>query len=169
MSIQSARSIQRRPALKKSYLATESAVPHARRDLVRFAEALDAGEETIEALRLAASEALSNVVLHAYPEGGGQIHVTAMRTDSDLWVMIADDGAGLQLDRRSPGLGLGLGLIQHMADEFAIVERPAGGLEMRMRFSVKSQNDAQAYSAAYERGSYSSASRPASPRFSTTM
>jgi serine/threonine-protein kinase RsbW/stage II sporulation protein AB (anti-sigma F factor) len=90
----------------------------------------------VEAVRLAASEALTNAVLHAYPDGGGRVHVTALATSSELWLLIGDDGCGLRAGYKSAGLGLGLGLISQVSEEFLIVERSSGGLELRIRFAL---------------------------------
>ena len=35
-----------------------------------------------------------------------------------------------------PGLGLGLGLISEVSDDFAIVSRATGGTEVRIRFNL---------------------------------
>lgn len=158
--------------LTQSYLALPESVPAARHELVRFAEEMDADEEQIDAIRLAVSEALTNVVMHAYRPPGtaereqiGQMHVTASLAAGELWVLIGDDGTGLSNQVRSPGLGVGLALIAHSSDSLTIMNRATGGTEIRMCFALargEAELDGQ------ERGSNRSANSPASPRFSTT-
>src|ERR1700759_1965224 len=54
----------------------------------------------------------------------------------ELWILISDDGCGLQPRTERAGLGLGLGLISEVSDDFAIVSRAAGGTEVRIRFNL---------------------------------
>jgi serine/threonine-protein kinase RsbW len=126
--------------LSQSYPALAESVPHARNDVVAFAIRRGANEAQIEAIRLAVSEAVSNVVLHAYDGGGpGALHITAEIAAHDLWVLISDEGRGFQAPARTPGLGWGLPLIAHMSDRLEIAERAEGGTEIRMRFGIGSE------------------------------
>jgi len=67
--------------LSQSYPAIPASVPKARHALVALAAgALVAGEQ-LEAIALAASEALTNVVVHAYPRApGGNAAVLASQS-----------------------------------------------------------------------------------------
>ena len=136
-----------------------------RRALADIAASAGAADWQLDGIRLAASEALTNVVLHAYPARPGEIHVTAGVAGNEFWVLIADDGRGIKAGPESDGLGLGLALIAQLTDDYAIVERSSGGTELQLRFVLapgRSGGDRQ------PRGSRLSASRPASPRFCTT-
>jgi two-component sensor histidine kinase len=92
--------------------------------------------DQLESVRLAVSEALSNIVQHAFPDSPGKIDVTAWVVEGELWVLIADDGCGLHAGRPSEGLGLGLALISQVSDGFVVMERGAGGTEVRIRFEL---------------------------------
>jgi anti-sigma regulatory factor (Ser/Thr protein kinase) len=116
--------------------AEPDAVTTARHALSDFAESAGADRTKLEAVRLAASEALTNAVIHAYADEPGQVYVTAAVVSSELWVLIADEGQGLEPRTKRPGLGLGLGLISQVTDELAIVPRASGGTEVRMRFDL---------------------------------
>ena len=120
--------------LTASWPAVADAVPTARLQISRFAEGNGAHGDCLDAVRLATSEALTNVVVHAYPAGLGELHVTAAMAEGDLWVLVSDDGQGLQARSERAGLGLGLALIAQLCEEFAIVKRASGGTELRMRF-----------------------------------
>ncbi len=136
-----------------------------RRALAEMAASAGAPDWQLDGIRLAASEALTNVVLHAYPARAGEIHVTAGIAGNEFWVLVADDGLGIKAGRQSGGLGLGLALIAQLTDDFAIAERSSGGTELQLRFVLApsgSAGDGQS------RGSRRSAARPASPCFSTT-
>lgn len=147
--------------LIRSYPATPDSVPEARRDLTSLALTAGVAQERLDAIRLAVSEALTNAVLHAYPDAAGAVHVTAAVASGELWILISDDGCGLESRTRRPGLGLGLALIAQASDDFTVGPRSSGGVELRMRF------DLAAPAAGQSRGSIASASRPASSRFST--
>jgi len=82
--------------LIQSYPAIPSAVPAARRELTEFALRAGAAPEQLQAIRLAASEALTNVVVHAYRGYAGRIYVNADLAGDELWILIGDDGCGLQ-------------------------------------------------------------------------
>jgi serine/threonine-protein kinase RsbW len=153
------------PCLSKTYPAIATSIPAARNALRAFAAGAGAQQVQIDAIRLASSEALTNAVVHAYRDEPGVIHVTAAVVSGELWVLIADDGCGLQPRADRPGLGLGLGLIAQVSDDFAIVPRATGGTEVRMRFSLAG---AETTPGTQVRGSDTSAARPASSRFSTT-
>jgi serine/threonine-protein kinase RsbW len=122
--------------LSETYPAVAASVPRARRALTFFAMRAGALRRQVEEIGLAGSEAVTNVVLHAYPAGEGNIYVTAAVTSGELWILVADDGCGFRPRPDSPGLGLGLVLIADVTDEVAIVARSHGGTEVRMRFDL---------------------------------
>jgi anti-sigma regulatory factor (Ser/Thr protein kinase) len=101
-----------------------------------FALASGATGPCLEAIRLAASEAVTNAVLHAYREPGGTINVSASCLPDEFWLLVSDDGEGLRPGRDSRGLGLGLAVIAQLADELQIVSRPSGGTQVQMRFKL---------------------------------
>jgi serine/threonine-protein kinase RsbW/stage II sporulation protein AB (anti-sigma F factor) len=119
-----------------TYPADPESVPAVRRALAELATEAGASQEQLAAVQLAVSEAMTNAVVHAYGDEPGPIYVSADLASDELWVLVADDGRGLQATTGSPGLGMGLALIADATDSFSIVTRSAGGLEVRMRFSI---------------------------------
>jgi serine/threonine-protein kinase RsbW len=121
----------RYPAVPESVAAVRSA-------LEGFARRYRLPPETIDAVTLAASEAATNVVVHAYRDANapGEIEVAAALAADELWVIVTDAGSGLRPRTDSPGLGLGLAIIAQVADGVDLVKPAAGGLELRMRFAV---------------------------------
>jgi serine/threonine-protein kinase RsbW len=122
--------------LNETYEAAPGCVAEARSRLADFAADAGATPEQVEAVRLAASEAMTNSVLHAYRGEPGSIYVNAAVVSGELWILVSDDGCGLKPRADRPGLGLGLGLISQVSDDFAIVSRAAGGTEVRIRFNL---------------------------------
>jgi len=126
-----------RPHVRESFPAVAASIPLARSVVTEWAEEAGADGEQVDQIRLAVSEALTNVVLYAYPWRTGEIHVTSRMAGNELWVLIADSGCGIHAGRDSEGLGLGLALISKMTDGFSVVERSSGGTELRLRFYVR--------------------------------
>ena len=63
-----------------------------------FAEALELPPGVVDDMRLAVTEACTNVVRHAY-ESGGTIDVVVRPKGDELEVVVADEGRGLPPDR----------------------------------------------------------------------
>jgi serine/threonine-protein kinase RsbW len=150
--------------VQETYPAVAESVPAARRALARFAAEAGASADQIEAVRLAASEALTNAIRHAYPDATGRVHVTTAVACGELAIQIADDGCGIRPHARRGGLGLGLMLIASLCDELQIVKRSSGGTGLWLWFKLTS--DAPEL-AGHVRGSVASATAPAASRFST--
>jgi serine/threonine-protein kinase RsbW len=127
--------------LSVTYEAKPSSVAAARTALGEFAEDAGATDEQIDAVRLAASEAVTNAVLHAYRGGTGEIQVTAALAERELWILVADEGPGMQPRADRPGLGLGLGVISQVCDDMAIVPRSSGGTEVRILFKLSAASE----------------------------
>ncbi len=98
---------------------------------------MESGDQ-LDSVRLAVSEAVTNVVRHAYPGRTGAIHLLAVvTTGQELWVLVADDGCGYQTPSTQPGLGLGLTIIAQLSEEYIITQLSTGGTEVRMRFPIR--------------------------------
>ncbi len=91
-------------------------------------------------LKMALSEAMTNVVVHAYDEGNPgtvDISVAVDVPGREVTVVVADHGLGMNPRADSPGMGLGLPLIGNLASELQIAPAPSGrGTEVRMRFEL---------------------------------
>ncbi len=135
-------------SLTATYPAEPSSVARARHALGEFAAAAGAERKQIDAVVLAASEGVTNAVVHAYREQPGDVHVTAAVVLDELWVLIGDDGCGLEPGPDRPGLGLGLALIAQVSEELSVVPRASGGIELRMRFALVRSVTARATRAA---------------------
>src|SRR3954451_14542906 len=96
-------------------------------------------DETLGDLKLAVTEAASNSVRHAYGNGDGTVEVVYELEHDRLIVEVNDDGQGFvhedtaaDRDELDEG-GLGIAIIQALADEFEVGARP-GGTGSRLRF-----------------------------------
>lgn len=90
---------------------------------------------TVEDMRLAVTEACTNVVRHAYPGGDGPLDVVIRPRIEALQVVVSDSGRGMggSVDRAGPGFGLGL--IAALTDELSVEEAPRAGSRLAMTFS----------------------------------
>ena len=95
-------------------------------------------DETLADLKLAITEAASNSVRHAYPERGGVVEIVYRLTGHRLEVEVVDTGGGFDLAARNGDAeeltegGLGIAIIQAIADEFELRSDHAGS---RLRFA----------------------------------
>jgi len=84
---------------------------------------------------LAVSEAVSNVVLHAYRDGTpGTVRVVACVHPNELVVVVRDYGCGMRPHPGSPGAGLGLSIIGAAASAMNVERPDDGGTRIRLRF-----------------------------------
>jgi serine/threonine-protein kinase RsbW len=103
-----------------------------------FAEALRLPPELVEDMRLAVTEACTNVVRHAYHDGEpGPIDVV-IRPDGDrLELIVTDHGRGLGPSADATGPGLGLPLIAALADTVELQHPPSRGCRVAMSFRCR--------------------------------
>jgi anti-sigma regulatory factor (Ser/Thr protein kinase) len=114
--------------------AEPSVVGDVRAAVVGFAQGI--GFEDTGPIALAVSEALTNVIIHAYRDGEpGDVRVVACDEADRLVVVVRDYGSGMLPRADSPGLGLGLPLISSMTDALQIEAADGTGTLLRMHFT----------------------------------
>ncbi len=95
--------------------------------------------ENLADLKLALTEACSNSVRHAYPNGQGVVEIVYDLQPDRLVIEVADNGGGFDFSERGPGDaelsegGLGIAIIESIADELEIGPRE-NGQGSRLRF-----------------------------------
>jgi serine/threonine-protein kinase RsbW len=97
-------------------------------------------QEVLGDLKLALTEACTNSVRHAYAGGEGTVEILYELHDDKLVIEVVDEGEGfapptepsiaLADEELSEG-GLGIAIIEALADEFEIRERAQGGSFLR--------------------------------------
>jgi len=123
--------------------ATPESVRTARQAVGSWADTFSPTARERDGIMLAVSEAATNAVRHAYPNGlngGGGFRVSA-RVDADrLLVAVEDDGVGLNARSPDPGVGVGMPLISLLAASIRLAHPPERqrGSEVRMWFALES-------------------------------
>ena len=90
----------------------------------------------VEDVRLAVTEACTNVVRHAYEEGEGAIDVVVRPRAETLEVVVSDEGRGMGPSPDTRGPGLGLPLISALADTVELRPGSDGGSRLAMTFAM---------------------------------
>jgi serine/threonine-protein kinase RsbW len=113
-------------------------IPVIRHVLGAFAEALRLPPDLVEDMRLAVTEACSNVVRHAYDtDQTGPIDVLVQPRGDQLDVIVSDRGRGMGPSPDVEGPGLGLPLIAALADSIELQDAPIRGNRLTMSFSSR--------------------------------
>jgi PAS domain S-box-containing protein len=118
--------------------AEPAVVAELRRGVAEFARGHGAGEDAINDMTLAVSEAVTNAIIHAFVgRERGRVALTAEAGEDCVLVRVLDDGRGMTPHPESPGLGLGLTMMASMATRCDIREGPSGrGTEVRLAFAT---------------------------------
>lgn len=99
-------------------------------------DALDIGDQVLSDIKLAVTEACTNVVVHAYDDDNGPLAVAATLRADRLTVVVRDTGRGIVPRPDSPGLGLGLPLIATLAESLELGTGANDETEVRMIFRL---------------------------------
>jgi serine/threonine-protein kinase RsbW len=102
-----------------------------------FAEALRLPPDLVEDMRLAVTEACTNVVRHAYHGDPGPIDVVIRPVGDRLDLIVSDEGQGIGPSADVAGPGLGLPLISALADSVELEQLPSRGSRIAMSFRCR--------------------------------
>ena len=118
-----------------------------RRAVVDFAESFNVPESIVAEIEVAASEAVTNVIRHAYSAGKRKspVFVRCRRTRADFTVEVVDNGSGFDVppDDFVPDVdierdgGFGIVLIRNLMDTVNYESGPNAGTHIRMTKRAK--------------------------------
>jgi serine/threonine-protein kinase RsbW len=118
--------------------AQPESIPVIRHVLGAYAEALVLPPDVIEDIRLAVTEACTNVVRHAYDgDRQGSIDVVVQPAGEHIDITVSDRGRGMGPSPDVDGPGLGLPLIAALADSIELQDAPIRGNRLRMSFASR--------------------------------
>ena len=133
------------PGVRLTLPARPEGVAVVRQALAGVGDALEFDAAVLADMKMAVSEACTNVVVHAYDDAGGPLQVDMTPDDRGLRIEVRDQGIGIrpQVDpgREVPALGLGLPLIAALSDSFELQGGAGSGTEVRMTFSYARDAD----------------------------
>ena len=115
-----------------------------RQALAGMADALDFDASVLADMKMAVTEACTNVVVHAYDEDAGVLEVEMLADEAGLTIVVRDHGTGIQprpARSEPPALGLGLPLIAALSDSFELRGSTNSGAEVRMTFLADRAGD----------------------------
>lgn len=133
------------PEVKLSLPARAEGVGVVRQVLAGVADALVVDAAVLADMKMAVTEACTNVVVHAYDEHvDGTLEVEMLADKAALTIVVRDQGTGIQphpTRRDAPALGLGLPLIAALSDTFELRANADAGTEVRMTFAYERDGD----------------------------
>ena len=131
------------PEVRMTMPARPEGVAVVRQALAGMADALDFDASVLADMKMAVTEACTNVVVHAY-DGEGVLEVEMIADEEGLTIVVRDHGTGIQprpTRRDVPALGLGLPLIAALSDAFELRGSVGEGTEVRMTFRAIRMGD----------------------------
>jgi anti-sigma regulatory factor (Ser/Thr protein kinase) len=115
--------------------AVPSVVSQLRHHAAAFAADAGASEDVTDAIALAVSETVTNVIVHAYDGEEGEVRVSCDVDGERVIVEVVDYGSGIAARQDSPGIGHGLATVGAVAQSLDIALGPNGrGTVVTMAF-----------------------------------
>ncbi len=122
----------------------------ARSAVACFAAQMDPTLEELGDIRTAVSEAVTNCIVHAYPNGLGSIYIRCrILKDNVLDIVIKDKGVGIEdLEKaRKPMYttggadrsGMGFTIMESFMSDFSVVSKLGKGTTVHMRRKIQSR------------------------------
>lgn len=115
----------------------------ARTAVAAFAAQLDPTLEELNDIKTAVSEAVTNAIVHAYPDKIGLIRITVQLFDGGVDISVKDTGCGIiDVKKAMEPLfttggedrsGLGFTVMESLMDRLRVVSREGKGTTVRMR------------------------------------
>jgi anti-sigma regulatory factor (Ser/Thr protein kinase) len=121
--------------------AVPASVRRARSAVGTAVEDLAPSSRLVDDVQLCVIEAVTNVVRHAYGSRRGTVDVVVERADDELLVRVRDAGKGIQRSRSRAAGGFGLRIIEQIARDVTVKNRPESGTEVSMVFGLDGRRD----------------------------
>jgi len=138
--------------IKLSFLSCSRNESFARNVIACYVLGLNPSVSEIADLKTAVSEAVTNCIVHAYPNNAGKIDLEAEIIDNTVHINVFDNGVGIENvedalepfyttkadDERS---GMGFSIMKSFMDEIKVVSEKGCGTKVYMKKTIK--NDAR--------------------------
>lgn len=134
--------VELRNEMRLEFPSKAENVSFARTAAALFASQLEFTLDDIDEIKVAVSEAVSNVVIHAYPDDTGWVFIQGYLYDDGIKLVVSDQGKGIEDVEQAmqpayttapeERMGLGLVFIKEYMDEVQIDSRPGEGTRLVM-------------------------------------
>jgi stage II sporulation protein AB (anti-sigma F factor) len=88
-------------------------------------------DEAVEA----ANEAVSNAVMHAYPDGPGLVQITVKFGLGRATIVVSDEGCGIASARGPGGAGFGFTIMDGASDSLQVASDPSKGTRVSLMYN----------------------------------
>lgn len=139
--------------MRLSFPARKGNEALARMAIAAFVAPLDPTLDELAELKTAVSEAVTNAIIHAYPDGEGWVSVEAVLEGDLLTLVVRDEGVGIAdvEEARQPLFttradlersGMGFVIMENFMDSVEVESSPGKGTVVRMtkRFATRSSD-----------------------------
>ena len=138
--------------MKIEFLSKSANEAFARITVAAFFSQLDPTIEELSDIKTAISEAVTNSIIHAYPDKQGIIKIRCRLYESEIEVEITDNGIGIEniKEAREPLFttksnlersGMGFTIMESFMDEVEIESIVGMGTKVTMKKKIKSNNE----------------------------
>lgn len=133
--------------MKINFLSLSQNETFARTVISAFCLPLNPSLSELNEIKTAVSEAVTNAVVHGYPDGAGEIEMSAQTSDNKLHIEVSDKGIGIENlsqamepfyttkpdEERS---GMGFTVMQTFMEDVEIISEPNKGTKVIMNKTI---------------------------------
>lgn len=134
--------------VRVSFTAISENESFARGIAVNFASQASPTITELADIKCAVSEAVTNAIVHAYPEVKGKVNMTLRRySNGQIVITVKDNGIGIDdvetarqplytTDTTGERSGMGFAIMESMTDSMTVRSKKGGGTTVTMRIKV---------------------------------
>lgn len=134
--------------VRVSFMAISENESFARGIAVNFASQASPTITELADIKCAVSEAVTNAIVHAYPDGIGKVNMTLRRyNNGQIVITVKDNGIGIDdvdtarqplytTDTTGERSGMGFAIMECMTDSMTVRSKKGGGTTVTMRIKV---------------------------------
>lgn len=137
--------------MKMEFLSRSANEAFARIAVASFASQLDPTIEEIADIKTSVSEAVTNSIIHAYPNRDGIVKIKAVLKENEIEIEISDTGDGIENveEAREPlyttkgnleRSGMGFTIMENFMDELKVESILGLGTKVTMNKKIKKEN-----------------------------
>ncbi len=137
--------------MKLEFLSKSANESFARIAVAAFVSQLDPTIEEIADIKTSVSEAVTNCIIHAYPDREGIIKIKSVLNDNEVEIEISDTGEGIENveEARTPlytskvnleRSGMGFTIIENFMDDLRVESIVGIGTKLTMKKIIKKEN-----------------------------